>query len=69
MGWAINFVLFGISDVTLLDPTLRSDVFDEPEWKNITAVKGVADAIRTKELTLNRKSQVISIFNVTIRRK
>jgi hypothetical protein len=39
MGWAINFVVFGMSDVTLLDPTLRSHVFGEPEWKKITGVR------------------------------
>jgi hypothetical protein len=39
MGWGINFVMFGMSDVTLLDPALRSHVFDESEWKKITAVR------------------------------
>jgi hypothetical protein len=37
MGWTINQVMFGMCHVTLLDPALRSHVFDESEWKKITA--------------------------------
>jgi hypothetical protein len=38
MSWAINFAMFGMSDVTFLDSMLPSDDFDDPEWKWITAV-------------------------------
>jgi hypothetical protein len=38
MGWTISFVMFEMSDITLLDPTLRSHVFDESEWQKIAVL-------------------------------
>jgi hypothetical protein len=42
MGWAIYFVMFGMSNVTLLDPTLRSHEFDEPEKKKYSGCGRIA---------------------------
>jgi hypothetical protein len=38
MGEAVDFVIFQMADVIVLDRTLRPRVFDEQNWKSITPV-------------------------------
>jgi hypothetical protein len=39
MGEAVDFVIFQMADVIVLDRTLRPRVLDEEKWKQITAVR------------------------------